>query len=84
MVHRTRVVAAVAVVGCLGMCWLPLSARKSEAPEPHIPALFQSYLNLGAKVWGPPAIDRAFKTIDFIVGLDITTVNQNVVRAFFR
>ncbi len=52
--------------------------------DPHIPALFQSYLNLGAKVWGPPAIDRAFKTIDFMVGLDITTVDPSVVKAFFR
>lgn len=54
------------------------------APDPHIPALFQSYLNLGAKAWGPPAIDRAFKTIDFIVGLDITTVDPIVLKAFFR
>ncbi len=54
------------------------------APDPHIPALFQSYLNLGAKVWGPPAIDRMFKTIDFIVGLDVTRVDPSVVRTFFR
>ena len=53
-------------------------------PEPHIPALFQSYLNLGARVWGPPAIDRAFKTIDFIVGLDVTTLDLSVLRTFFR
>jgi putative hemolysin len=53
-------------------------------PEPHIPALFQSYLNLGAKVWGPPAIDRAFKTIDFIVGLDVTALDPTVLKAFFR
>lgn len=53
-------------------------------PEPHIPALFQSYLNLGARVWGPPAIDRAFKTIDFIVGLDVTCLDPVVLRTFFR
>lgn len=58
--------------------------QTGPAPEPHIPALFQSYLNLGARVWGPPAIDRAFKTIDFIVGLDITTVDPSVVKAFFK
>jgi putative hemolysin len=52
--------------------------------EPHIPALFQSYLNLGAKVWGPPAIDRAFKTIDFIVGLDVTAQDPAMLRTFFR
>ena len=61
--------------------------RPEEAgpgPDPHIPALFQSYLNLGAKAWGPPAIDRLFKTIDFLVGLDVMKLNPAVVRTFFR
>jgi putative hemolysin len=53
-------------------------------PDPHIPALFQSYLNLGAKAWGPPAIDRAFKTIDFLVGLDTRLLQPAVYRSFFR
>jgi putative hemolysin len=53
-------------------------------PDPHIPALFQSYLTLGAKVWGPPSIDRLFKTIDFLVGLDTETLTPAVYRSFFR
>lgn len=53
-------------------------------PSPHIPALFQSYLTLGARAWGPPAIDRAFKTIDFLVGLDTLALNPIVYRSFFR
>ena len=74
---------------CVRVTPLPHTAcdGDSEAgpePEPHIPALFQSYLNLGAKVWGPPAIDRLFKTIDFIVGLDVTALDPTVLRAFFR
>jgi len=53
-------------------------------PTPHIPALFQSYLTLGARAWGPPAIDRAFKTIDFLVGLDTLALNPVVYRSFYR
>lgn len=48
-----------------------------------IPALFQSYLNLGAKVCGPPAIDRLFKTIDFLVLLDVRQLDARVRRTFF-
>ncbi|HEY7027991.1 MAG TPA: GNAT family N-acyltransferase [Gemmatimonadales bacterium] len=50
----------------------------------HIPALFQSYLNLGAKVCGGPAIDRLFKTIDFLVVLDIEALDLPSFRFFFR
>jgi putative hemolysin len=53
-------------------------------PDPHIPALFRSYLTLGAKAWGPPAIDREFKTIDFLVGLDTLALDPIVYRSFFR
>lgn len=53
-------------------------------PSAHIPALFQSYLTLGARAWGPPAIDRAFKTIDFLVGLDTLTLAPVVRRNFFQ
>jgi len=52
-------------------------------PEIRIPALFQSYLNLGAKTCGPPAIDRLFKTIDFLVLLDTGRLDERVYRSFF-
>jgi len=52
--------------------------------EVHIPALFQSYLNLGAKVCGGPALDRLFKTIDFLVVLDIEALDLHSYRFFFR
>lgn len=51
---------------------------------PHIPALFASYLHLGAKVLGPPAIDREFKTIDFLVTLDVRDFDEPTYRFFFR
>ena len=57
-----------------------------DAPaEPvDIPPLFRSYLNLGAKICGPPAIDRAFQTIDFLVVLDVRGLERHVFRSFFR
>jgi putative hemolysin len=48
------------------------------------PALFQSYLNLGAKVCGGPALDRLFKTIDFLVVLDIEALDLHSYRFFLR
>ena len=50
----------------------------------HIPPLFRSYLNLGAKVCGPPAIDRLFKTIDWLVALDVEELDQHTYRTFFK
>src|SRR5205085_4574144 len=37
----------------------------------NIPKLFRTYLRFGARVCGPPAIDRLFKTIDFLVLFDM-------------
>jgi putative hemolysin len=42
------------------------------ATEPvTIPKLLRAYLTLGAKICGPPAIDRQFKTVDFLTLLDL-------------
>jgi len=49
-----------------------------------IPPLFQSYLNLGSRICGPPAIDREFRTIDFLVVLDVRELEPHVYRGFFR
>jgi putative hemolysin len=59
-------------------------AGRSATPAPHVPALFQTYLALGAKACGPPAIDRAFKTIDWLVMLDIQSIDSATYRTFFR
>ena len=48
-----------------------------------IPKLFRTYLRHGAKVCGPPAIDRLFKTIDFLVIFDVTTLDERQFRTFF-
>jgi len=48
-----------------------------------VPRLFGTYLEIGAKVCGPPAIDREFKTIDFLVMFDIKTMDAKTRRLFF-
>lgn len=48
-----------------------------------IPKLFRIYLRHGGKVCGPPAIDREFKTIDYLVLFDVAAMEEKKARAFF-
>jgi putative hemolysin len=41
------------------------------------------YRRYGGKVCGPPAIDRRFKTIDFLVLLDVAALSTRARRSFF-
>ncbi|MCA9608169.1 MAG: GNAT family N-acetyltransferase, partial [Myxococcales bacterium] len=51
---------------------LRLSASITPARiVPEIPPLLESYLSLGARICGAPAVDRAFKVIDLFVVLDV-------------
>lgn len=53
----------------------PDQSESKVFPTPaslQIPRLLQSYLRLGAKVCGPPAIDRRFGTIDFFTLFDLS------------
>jgi putative hemolysin len=43
----------------------------TSTPAPRIPRLLSAYLALGARICGAPAIDREFRTIDFLTWLDI-------------
>ena len=53
------------------------------AGEPvKIPKLLRAYLTLGAKICGPPALDREFKTIDFLTLLDLETMPVLVRQKF--
>lgn len=58
---------------------LPLTDR----PCPKLPALFETYLRHGAKVCGGPATDRQFKTIDFLILLDIRDMEERAWKLFF-
>jgi putative hemolysin len=59
----------------------PSVPRGSNAVE--IPKLFRMYLSIGAKVCSPPAIDRVFKTIDFLVLFDIEAMDFVMRRMYF-
>jgi putative hemolysin len=47
--------------------------RLAETPQ-KIPKLLRAYLGIGARICGPPALDRQFKTIDFLTLLDLDTL----------
>lgn len=49
---------------------------KCAANEVKVPKLLRTYLALGAKICGPPAIDREFKTIDFLTLLDLEKLSS--------
>ena len=51
--------------------------------EVKLPRLFGTYLSVGARVCGPPAIDRLFKTIDFFVIFDLHNMSERTRRMFF-
>jgi putative hemolysin len=56
----------------------------SPVPEVHIPTLFRTYLRYGAKICGPPTIDRYFGTIDFLVCLDVGALPRSTFEMFAR
>ena len=58
----------------------PLDQLAEEPPK--IPKLLRAYLSIGAKICGPPALDRQFKTIDFLTLLDLHAMPA-LVRARF-
>lgn len=61
----------------------PSSGSDAGGVEVAIPVLFGTYLRFGGKICGPPAIDRAFRTIDFLTVLDVTELEPHVRRLFF-
>lgn len=81
-VHPSLTVAPRDEVACASSACLPATER--QAAPTKVPALFQAYLTMGAKVLGPPAIDREFKTIDWLVLLDVEELDRFTYRAFFK
>ncbi|MCU0868317.1 MAG: GNAT family N-acetyltransferase [Burkholderiales bacterium] len=51
------------------------------ATPPPIPRLLSAYLAIGATVCGPPAIDREFRTIDFLTCLDLHSPTLRALQA---
>ena len=47
-----------------------------------IPKLLRAYMNIGAKICGPPALDRHFKTIDFLTFVDLQNLSVQAKERF--
>ena len=47
-----------------------------------IPKLMAAYLAIGARICGEPALDRDFKTIDFLTLLDLDSLPLAVARKY--
>ncbi len=52
--------------------------------EERAPKLLRAYLAIGAQICGEPAIDREFKTIDFLTLLDLQTLHPRVAARFLE
>jgi putative hemolysin len=57
----------------------PLDTTAADAAR--IPRLLSAYLALGAAICGPPAIDREFRTIDFLTWLDVQAPSVRAMQA---
>ena len=79
------VVAGGGDAGCVG-AWQhqlgPGSTPPATATRGTSSKLLRAYLTIGAKICGPPAIDREFGTIDFLTLLDLRALPA-IVRAHF-
>jgi putative hemolysin len=82
LVRRDLVVPPLPGLRCEAT--LPTQAAGEEPPAVELPALFRTYLRYGAKVCSPPAIDRDFKTIDFLVLLDVNEISERSRRLFLE
>lgn len=65
----------------------PAYAMPAPAKTPEVqraPKLLRAYLAIGAKICGEPAIDREFRTIDFLTLLDLQTLHPRVAARFLE
>jgi putative hemolysin len=44
--------------------------------------LLRAYLTIGAKICGPPALDREFQTIDFLTLVDLEKLTPSARERF--
>jgi putative hemolysin len=58
-------------------------AAEEDTQEVDVPSLFRTYLRYGAKICGAPAIDREFKTIDFLMLFDLESLDERRYKLFF-
>jgi len=49
-----------------------------------LPQLFRLYIDLGAKILSKPALDKEFKTIDFLILVDVKKLDERSRALFFK
>ena len=55
---------------------MPMPPADSTNAKLQPPKLLRAYLSLGASICGRPALDREFKTIDFLTLLDLESMSS--------
>jgi putative hemolysin len=58
------------------------SSNQPPVHAPKIPKLLTAYLALGARICGPPALDKEFKTIDFLTFLDLYSMPAKMMARY--
>jgi putative hemolysin len=61
-----------------------ISASPARTADCKVPKLLRTYLAIGANFCGPPAIDRDFKTIDFLTLLDLHEIHPRIRARFLQ
>ena len=59
-----------------------MAAVAADGASSKVPKLLRTYLAIGARICGPPAIDREFKTIDFLTLLDLNALHPRIQARF--
>ncbi len=62
---------------------LKLAKDYDYQEEVKLPQLFRLYMDIGVKVCSKPALDSTFKTIDYLILLDIETLTEQSKALFF-
>lgn len=81
--RRGRLHASPRIRPLAGFECVPEGYFVVDGQEAELPRLFETYLRFGARVCGPPAIDRRFKTVDFFVLFDAREMDGRTRRLFF-
>jgi putative hemolysin len=61
---------------------LNLDSETTEIAKSLIPPLLGFYLKAGAYICGEPALDKAFKCIDFFTILDMNNLRKNLEKKY--
>ena len=57
---------------------------EAKTTDAQTPKLLRAYLTIGAKICSEPAIDREFKTIDFLTLMDLQALHPRMAARFLE